>query len=150
MIIRLLYLILFFAGLNFSVLSQGFEWIRSEPVSYSLNPSYPESSVAFDQANSRVVHSRIDTVALIDGSFALGTSFVESRDTTGSVLWQYQFGNYASIQRVATDLSGNKLVYRNEDAGQELINVKNLSDGIYSLVFTNENSIVRKKLIVVN
>ncbi len=105
--IKCLILIIFFFGLFSEVRSQGFEWIRSEPVSYALNPSYPESAVAFDQSTNRVIHSRIDTVSLIFGSYVLGTSFVESRDTTGLVLWQYEFGSRATLQRITTDLNGN-------------------------------------------
>ena len=87
--------------------SQTFEWVQSAPVGYSLNPSYPENAVHYDGVNNRVINSRVDTIAMIYGSYALGTSFVESRDTNGLVLWQYQIGNYAQVQRVVTDFSGN-------------------------------------------
>src|SRR5688572_11818310 len=87
--------------------SQVFEWIRTAPVGYSLNPSYPECPVHFDRVNQRVIHSRIDSVLMIYGSYALGTTFIESRDTTGQVQWQFPLGNLAIIQRVVTDASGN-------------------------------------------
>ena len=87
--------------------SQVFEWIRTAPVGYSLNPSYPECPVHFDRVNQRVVHARIDTVTLIYGSYTLGSTFLESRDTAGQVQWQFQLGNFAIIQRIVTDQAGN-------------------------------------------
>lgn len=107
MIIKRLLFSVWLLAMSHVVSSQSFEWIRSVPVGYQLNPTYPEFPVHFDAVNQRVVHARIDTVAMIYGTSVLGTTFVESRDTNGQVLWQFQLGDLASVQRVVTDPSGN-------------------------------------------
>jgi len=89
------------------VYSQAFDWVQSDSVPYSMNPSLLETAVHFDNVNNRVLNSKTDTVAMIFGSFALGTSFIENRNPAGQLQWQYRIGDLAMVQRMTSDLAGN-------------------------------------------
>src|SRR6186713_1637940 len=107
MITRVIAIILITCAPVMQVYSQAFDWVQSDSVPFSMNPSLPETAVHFDNVNNRVVNSRIDSVAMIFGSFALGTAFIENRNPAGQLQWQYRIGDLASVQRMTTDLAGN-------------------------------------------
>lgn len=105
-------LTLIFVGILVSVqvYSQVFEWIQGGPVNYNFNPSYPTFPVDFDETNDRIIHARLDSFAYIYGSSLVGKSLVESRDTNGAVIWQFQIGDIANVQRIVADQSGNIII----------------------------------------
>ncbi len=92
---------------SFIVHSQGFEWIKTEKVKYSLNPSYLEFATSFDVLNNRIISSRIDSVWQIYGQTIYGPSFIESRDTAGQLQWQLPLTDKVSVQRVIVGLDGS-------------------------------------------
>lgn len=104
---RKLLLVLTLLSTVSSIRSQTFDWVQSEPIKYTLNPSYPEFPVAYDSIGLRVLTGRVDSVAQIYGQAIYGPCFIESRDTAGQLIWQIAVGDMASINRVVTDLNGN-------------------------------------------
>lgn len=93
--------------LSYSIHSQSFEWIKSEKVQYSLNPTYLEFPCSFDELNKRIVSSRVDSVWQIYGQTVYGPGVIESRDTAGQLLWQLPLNDKVSVQRLITGLDGS-------------------------------------------
>lgn len=87
--------------------SQSFEWVKSEKINYSLNPSYLESPASFDKLNNHIVSSRVDSVWQIYGQTVYGPTIIESRDTAGQLLWQLPLNDKVSVHRMITGLDGS-------------------------------------------
>jgi hypothetical protein len=90
--------------------AQTFEWAASEQLDYSLNPSYPEFAVDYNETTGQVVFSRLDSVALIYGSAVYGPGRIEIRDSSGNFVNAITLGPLANVQRMVTNAQGDILV----------------------------------------
>ncbi|MBL0072824.1 MAG: hypothetical protein IPP34_13885 [Bacteroidetes bacterium] len=97
-------------SLSFNTLGQTYDWVQSEKINFQMNPTYIHYPVAFDKVNGRVIAARPDTGSFIYNQDLFGTTFLESRDSNGVLLWQLEMGPAVSVQELTCDDFGNYYV----------------------------------------
>ena len=103
-----LLLSLFSIGISLLGNAQGFEWVKSQPINFYLNPS----NVTFPMVTNgnRLIHVRTDSVIQLFGQSSYGMQEIESRDLNGNTQWSFPLTNKCSIDQIIADKNGNVFV----------------------------------------
>lgn len=126
--------------LSINVLAQNYDWVQSEKITFQMNPTYIHYPVAFDKLNDRVIVARPDTGAFIYSQDLYGTTFLESRDSNGVLLWQLEMGPAVSEQELTCDDFGNYYVAGVMD--EELIIGSNDTIPFFNITLSTKNNFI--------
>lgn len=100
-----------FIALHFSgqhAAAQTYDWAENDTADYQLNPDFPLSCVA--AYDNHVVHSFLETNALVYGQAVYGTYKVRMHDQQGMTGYTFTLGPKAAIQHITTDPAGNVFI----------------------------------------
>ena len=126
--------------LYFNALAQNYDWVQSEKIDFQQNPSYISYPVAFDKVNGRVIAARPDIGSFIYNQDLYGTTFLESRDSNGVLLWQLEMGPNVSVQELTCDDFGNYYVAGVMD--EELILGSNDTIPFFNITVSTKNNFI--------
>ena len=85
--------------------SQNFQWVHSNPVAYTLNPSMSMYTVCTSPSGI-VYGGRLDSMVFYFGDM-FGIEKIDCYNSDGLLQWSYRLGQKAIIQRMAADANGN-------------------------------------------
>jgi hypothetical protein len=86
--------------------AQNIEWIRSDAVTYTMNPDMPIFSINSSSSSGNVYSARLDSVTfLFSGIY--GRSIISCYDQSGTLQWSYSLAGKTQVNHLAVDASGN-------------------------------------------
>lgn len=92
-----------------NISAQNFQWVKSYPVQYSMNPSLPQHSICVSDAGL-VFAAQLDSSSLVYSQDVLGKQTFRCFNKSGVLQWSVSLGLKVTINRMISDHAGNLYV----------------------------------------
>ena len=88
--------------------AQSFDWVRSNPVNYTMNPAMAKHNSCIS-SNGNIYAGRMVNFTYYFGSI-FGTSSIDCYNNAGQLQWSFPFGQKTVIEQMSADANGNLLI----------------------------------------
>jgi hypothetical protein len=136
-----LILLIFTCSFGLKIHAQQTQWIKSNPIHYSMNPGLVMQVVKTSN-NGNIISSRVDSSTVIYGQDVFGKVIVECQDLNAAILWSYTLSDSVAVHHIQTD-ANDDIYIAGTFLGTVNLNNNDTINNIFSGQFSNCEFIIK-------